>query len=190
MFEDSATTATRSRTRRIRRRLIPCTILIALIAAGCASDESASTTTAGDDGQTPVFVGSFGISPAAGPIGTVVTATGSGFDPNATLTVAWEDTTATWNVNMVDGTFHGREFVTEPKPLVEVTTDADGAFETEFTVPEDFGFTHNVTVQRGDDMLNRAAFRTDMEMSISPASGPPGTPITIEVRGISRTPGS
>lgn len=150
-----------------------------------ASSTTATQPPAQEDGeQQPVFVGQLDLTPAGGPIGSMVTASGSGFDADTELVLAWEDTTATWNADLVEGKFYGREFVTEPKPLTIVTTDETGAFETEFAVPQDFGFTHNVTVHRGDDVLNRAAFRTEMEMSISPTSGPVGTPITVEVTGM------
>ncbi len=134
--------------------------------------------------QEPLFVGRMSLSPSGGPIGSIVTASGTGFDPSTELVLAWEDTTATWNADLVEGKFYGREFVTEPNPLMTITTDETGAFEAEFEVPADFGFTHNVTVHRGEDILNRAAFRTEMQMSISPTSGPVGTPITVEVTGM------
>lgn len=137
-----------------------------------------------EDAAELPFVGEFLLSPAAGPIGTLVTATGSGFDPNTELLLAWEDTTATWNADLVEGKFYGREFVTEPVPIATVDTDSGGAFVAEFEVPRDFGFTHNVTVHEGAQTLNRAAFRTEMQMSISPTSGPVGTPITVEVTGM------
>ncbi len=114
----------------------------------------------------------------------MVTAAGSGFPADTEVILAWEDTTATWNVDLVEGKYYGREFVTEDVPLASVATDDQGNFEVDFEVPKDFGFTHNVTVHQGEDLLNRAAFRTEMQMSINPTSGPVGTPITIEVNGM------
>ena len=188
------------------RRYVPIlTATLALVTAACgngaAAQSAESTTTAAPvqastttsslatseetaPEEEPTFVGEFAIEPAAGPIGTAVTARGAGFDPDTELTVAWEDTTATWNVDLLEGKFYGREFTSEAEPLTSVRTDASGAFEAQFTVPSDFGFTHNVTVHQGDEQLNRAAFRTDMEMTISPTSGPVGTPITLQVRGM------
>lgn len=132
----------------------------------------------------PLFVGDVALEPDRGTIGSTTTLSGSGFGPGLELTIGWEDTTATWNVDLVEGKFYGREFVTEDVPVAAVTTDDDGSFAVEFVVPDDFGFFHNVTVSDGDTLLNRAQFRTEMEMSISPTSGPVGTPITIDVRGM------
>lgn len=147
---------------------------------GSTSPTAEATTTTAE----PIFVGDLSLEPSRGFIGDTVEVSGSGFDPNAELQLAWEDTTATWDVDLVEGKFYGRKFTTEPVPLVTVTTDDSGAFTAEFEVPVDFGFTHNVTIHNGDAVLNRAAFRTEMEMSISPTSGPVGTPITIEVQGM------
>ncbi|MDH3463454.1 MAG: hypothetical protein OEM32_07515 [Acidimicrobiia bacterium] len=168
-----------------------------MVLASCATsnavddDDLARTTTAvttspqeANADQEPEFFGHLDISPASGPIGTAVTVTGSGFDANADLVLAWEDTTASWNVDPIEGKFFGREFSTEARPIANVSTDATGAFEVQFEIPNDFGFTHNVTIHQGDTILNRAAFRTEMQMSISPTSGPVGTPITIEVNGM------
>lgn len=182
-------------------RLAFATGLMSLVVAGCAAEDGAANDLmlAGDDDTTettttvsappssevePVFVGSLNLSPDRGSIGDQVEVLGSGFAPDTELVVAWEDTTAEWNVDLVEGKFYGREFTTEDKPLTTVTTDDEGSFTTQFEVPLDFGFTHNVTVHHDGTLLNRAAFRTEMEMSISPTSGPPGTPITIEVRGM------
>lgn len=159
--------------------------LTCLLAAACGA--AATTTTATSEPASelqPAFVGSLALNPDRGRIGDEVELTGSGFEANTELVVAWEDTTARWNVDLVEGKFYGREFTTEDRPIATVATDADGSFATQFEIPVDFGFTHNVTVHRNGTLLNRAAFRTEMEMSISPTSGPAGTPITVEVRGM------
>lgn len=143
-----------------------------------------STTAAEEANAAPVFEGELSLSPNFGPVGTQVALSGTGFDPDVDLVVTWEDTSAAWNVDPVEGKFYGREFVTVDKPIAEVSTDSVGAFEVSFEAPSDFGFTHNVTVFQDEQMLNRVPFRTEMEMSISPTSGPVGTPITIEVTGM------
>ena len=188
-IHDSRWTSIRSRL----PRSLALVVVLAMTVAGCASPDASEqpddSTTVPAVAQTetqdePVFVGEVTLDPAGGPIGTPVSATGAGFDPGTELTLTWEDTTATWNVDMVEGKFYGREFTQENVPLGTVVTDDDGAFSMDFVVPADFGFTHNVTVFDGDTVLNRAAFRTDMEMSISPTSGPAGTPITLTVTGM------
>lgn len=187
--------------RELRRLALTLVTVSALALAACSDDgsnaaapddaveavatvSSAPAEPATTQEQVPVFVGQLAIEPARGSIGSMATVTGTGFAPNADLVLAWEDTTGSWKVDMVEGKFFGREFVTEARPLVDVTTDADGSFEAQFEVPSDFGFTHNVTLQDGDTVLNRVGYRTEMEMTMSPASGPVGTPITLEIQGM------
>ena len=50
--------------------------------------------------------------------------------------------------------------------------------------PDDYGFMHDIVLQQGDRLLTQAAFNLDMTVEISPKSGPPGTPITVDVKGI------
>jgi hypothetical protein len=65
-----------------------------------------------------------------------------------------------------------------------VRTNASGRFTAQFRVPEDFGFMHDVVLRQPGRDLTRAGFHVEMSMEISPASGPPGTPISVEVKGI------
>lgn len=65
-----------------------------------------------------------------------------------------------------------------------MTTDGSGAFTAKFTAPNDFGYQHDVLVKRGAETVNKSSFEIDMVTTISPSSGPVGTPITVEVRGI------
>ena len=131
------------------------------------------------------YVGQFSVTPAAGLAGTTVKAAGSGFDPNSELQIVWQGVNGSWNVNKDDGTFHGRQFKDDLQPITTVRTDATGQFETTFTVPDGFGFEHDVRVINQDGVTeNQAAFEVTMQASISPSSGPAGTPIAIELRGI------
>ena len=73
--------------------------------------------------------------------------------------------------------------------MATVRTDATGQFETTFTVPDGFGFIHDVLVINKDGVIqNKAGFEVKMQASISPSSGPVGTPIAIELRGVGWRP--
>ena len=39
-----------------------------------------------------------------------------------------------------------------------------------------------VVLQQGERLYNRGGFSVDMSVNLSPADGPAGTPITVEVR--------
>lgn len=132
------------------------------------------------------YVGKLSLSPSRGPIGSLVTARGTGFPANSSLDLVWQAFTGGWKV---DGEkYLGREYGETVQPLASVRTDSEGAFEAKLTIPEGFGFYHDVRVMQENVVRNKAAFYVDMEVSISPTSGPVGTPITIEARGIGWRP--
>jgi len=137
------------------------------------------------------YVGSLELQPDSGPIGSQATVRGSGFDAGATLDIVWQAFRGSWVVdNAATGgeNYKGRTYEPVPVPLGAVTTDSSGAFSADFTVPDGFGFTHSVQVLQGGEIRNQAGFAVDMEVSVSPASGPVGTPITVDVRGIGTSP--
>jgi hypothetical protein len=131
------------------------------------------------------YQGSFDLQPSHGVAGTTVRATGSGFAPNAQLTIAWNSVDGSWVLSgSSNESFAGRSFEPTTQPLTQATADASGAFTASFVVPDGFGFSHDVTVQGGQTVVNKAAFKVDPQASISPASGPPGTPIHLVMHGV------
>ena len=62
--------------------------------------------------------------------------------------IVWQGFQGSWKVNN-DGTFHGRNFNDKLETVATVQTDAAGQLETTFTVPEGFGFIHDVLVMKG-----------------------------------------
>jgi hypothetical protein len=131
------------------------------------------------------YQGSFELQPAHGLAGTSVQAVGSGFAPNAQLTITWNSVDGSWVLTgSSDESFAGRAFEPTTEPLTSVTTDSSGAFTASFVVPDGFGFSHDVTVQDGQTVVNKAAFKVDPQVSISPSSGPPGTPIHLVMDGV------
>ena len=63
-------------------------------------------------------------------------------------------------------------------------TDQAGRLSAKFVTPEDFGFMHDIVLQQGGRLFTQTGFSIDMTVEISPKSGPVGTPITVEVKGI------
>jgi hypothetical protein len=173
-------------------------VLVACGAGGGGASPDASTAGQASTGSPPGgaaaasvpsptqeavnYTGKFSLSPDNGTIGSVVTAKGSGFDANVSLDLVWQAFTGNWKT---DGEkFLGREFSEVMQPLTTVRTDGTGSFETQFTVPDGFGFMHDVRVEQDRVLRNKAGFNVQMEVTVSPTSGPAGTPITIEAKGI------
>ncbi len=132
------------------------------------------------------LLGKFALDPARGKWGTDVAATGSGLKPGTAYELKWTSVTGSWKLSPDRSEYKGREYTPIQTALATVVTDGTGAFRTRFVVPQDFGFQHDVLVmERGEPVIrNKAAFDVDLDVTISPTSGPVGTPITIEARGI------
>ena len=188
--------------RNARRPIATIIAALAFVATACAttatpapaaptSAPSVATTAAAGPVASPTeppiaLLGQFSVEPARGKWGTAVTATASGLKPSATYEVKWTSVSGSWKLSPDRSEYKGREYAPTQTTLASVVADATGAFKARFTVPPDFGFQHDVLVtERGEPVIrNKAAFDVDLDVTISPTSGPVGTPITIEARGI------
>jgi hypothetical protein len=132
------------------------------------------------------FVGRMTVSPAHGPPGNPVRVTAEGLPTGTDLQLVWRTVKGSWKV--ARGEYHGREYRPAAFEIAEVRTDASGRLAATFTVPEDFGFLHDVVLQQGERLFIQAGFGVDMSVTLSPPSGPVGTPITVEVKGIGWRP--
>lgn len=178
----------------MKSRTLWSSLLAVTLIAGCAAQaeseadaaDKADSTIASDETAAPAFVGQVSLDPASGPAGTEVTVRGEGLPASETLSLDWSTVEGSW---VLDGDlseeYMGRHFEEKRERLGSAQTDQAGAFTARFVVPEDYGFSHDVLVaDSSGQVLNRALYRLGMEVSISPTEGPPGTPITIEVKGM------
>ena len=173
------------------RRLTIAVMALATLSAACATrgDTTETTTQAGDSIDPIVeYVGSMELVPNRGLPGTVVSVTGQDLAAGQTYALTWSSAEGSWDIRGDAGEeYHGRVFTPTVMPLGSVTADGAGSFAATFEVPEDFGFVHDVRlVDSAGVIRNQAAFVVDMQVTISPDSGPPGTPITIRVSGLGR----
>ena len=132
------------------------------------------------------YVGRMAVSPEHGPPWTPVTITAEGLPADSEFQLVWRTVKGSWKV--AQGEYHGREYAPAAFELAMVRSDAAGKLAATFTVPEDFGFLHDVVLQKGERLFIQAAFSVDMSVTLSPTSGPAGAPITLEVKGIGWRP--
>ncbi len=128
------------------------------------------------------FVGSLAVTPDSGPVGTPVTVTAESLPPDQEFDLVWRTVTGRWNVEGPE--YHGREYSPVAYRIATVRSDSLGRLEATFTVPEDFGFLHDIVLQQGDRLFTQVGFLINMTMDISPVEGPVGTLITVDVKGI------
>jgi len=147
--------------------------------------ESQGAGAASPDPSPVSYVGEVNLTPSRGEAGTAVTIRGAGFDSGSQLAIVWNTVSGSWKLEgTANEEFKGRAFDLVRRPMTSAAVGGDGTFSASFEAPVDFGFSHDVTVERGDVLLNKAAFRLEPRVSITPTSGPPGTPITITMEGV------
>ncbi len=141
-------------------------------------------------------------SPDAGVTGTPFTVKGSGLAANATLQLVWGTNTATWSVDPEPNTVNYLGSVYSPTSassllnssnsmyvnLATVTTDASGAFSFATTAPTDFGGNHDIWAVAGGVGVANGSFDLLRTITISPKSGPVGTPITVTYTSMDANP--
>lgn len=130
------------------------------------------------------YVGKLDLDVFQGPVGMPVTVTGTGLPAGETFDLVWRTSIGSWKVENAE--YLGRDYAPVGYRIAAVTTDAAGGFTASFNIPEDFGFWHDITVQNAERVLNQAAFYVDMTIKLTPESGPAGSPINVEVKGIGR----
>jgi hypothetical protein len=126
--------------------------------------------------------GRLDLEPLDGVVGTAVSAVATGLTPGTEVELVWMSADAAWNVG--DGTFHGVTAEETRTVLATATVNDAGEAAFEFTVPEDYGYVHNVFVEAGGELLARSGFTVAPSLEISPTSGPVGTPITVTMNGV------
>ena len=132
------------------------------------------------------FVGRMALSPEHGLPGTPVEVTAEGLPAYSEFQLVWRTVKGGWRVGQ--GEYHGRDYTPAAFEIAAVSSDAAGRLSATFTAPEDYGFQHDVALQQGERLFNQAGFAVDMSVTLSPEGGPPGTPITVEVKGIGWRP--
>lgn len=128
------------------------------------------------------YVGRLNVTPENGPAGTPVTVTAEGLPAGEEFQLVWRTVKGAWLVK--DAEYNGREYRPVGYQIGKLKSDATGRLSATFTVPEDFGFTHDIVLQQGGRLFTQAGFSVDMTVKMTPESGPVGTPIRFEIRGI------
>jgi hypothetical protein len=128
------------------------------------------------------YVGRLDVSPAHAPAGSPVTLTAERLPPGEEFQLVWATAIGTWKVT--DAEYHGREFTPVGYEIARAKTDPAGRLTVSFIAPEDYGSVHDIVLQQGSRLFTKVGFNLDMTVEISPTSGPVGTPIRVDIKGI------
>jgi len=132
--------------------------------------------------ETPATSGAaqLSITPTQGPVLTRAQLKGSGFSPNTRVSLVWE----TQAGNRVSG----GGFAPRENEITQVTIGGDGRIDLPLTVPDDLGGLHELTIRSGEKVIATTHFVIETSVvSMSPMSGPAGTPVTIHLKGVGWT---
>ena len=120
------------------------------------------------------------LEPRQGPVGTRAVLRGTGFKAGTSLNAAWGTS--------VGSRVSGNGFESEDRPLGEIAVGTDGRVEWPITIPEDLGGLHAISLSSGGKAVARTHFVIETSIvSLTPRSGPAGTPVTIHLKGVGWT---
>jgi hypothetical protein len=124
--------------------------------------------------------GKLRVSPIQGPVGAKAMLRGEGFPAESTLDLFWQ--------TYVGSRVSGNGFAPQEKLIAKVNVGKDGKIDFPLTIPEDLGGEHGIEIREGEKPLGRAYYAIETTIvSMEPASGPAGTPVTIHLKGVGWT---
>ena len=143
---------------------------------------------------TPTFtlsptMGNLTVSPNQGVEGAPLTISGRGLPASTSVAITWSTSSVTWVLSPQPDTVNylGRTSTNFFVTLATVTTNASGSFSYATTAPVDFGGTHDIYAVVNNVAVDHAGYELLRTLTVSPRSGPIGTPIHITYTGMGAT---
>ncbi|HET9059657.1 MAG TPA: hypothetical protein VFN61_07025 [Acidimicrobiales bacterium] len=139
------------------------------------------------DPPTPApNIGILSVSPDQGPVGTPITVTGAHLRAHTTVEITWSTAETSWMVQAKPDTVNYLGRYSKPVTTVigSASTDGQGRLSFQTKAPLDFGGIHDIYAVAGNTDLAHGGFLTTRTVTVSPTSGPIGTPITITYTGL------
>ncbi len=130
---------------------------------------------------TPVTMGKLTITPNQGVVNTPITITGAGLSVNTSVDLTWSTADGEWLVDVLPSTvnYRGASYSKYHVIMASVKTDASGNFSYSMKAPSDWGGIKDIYAVQNNIAVAHGGFVMTRTLSISPTSGPIGTPITI-----------
>ncbi|MGO8874276.1 MAG: hypothetical protein ACLQNG_00705 [Acidimicrobiales bacterium] len=126
------------------------------------------------------------VTPDSGVIGSTMTISGSHLAANQHVTLTWSTAKDTWEASVQPDTVNylGRLETKLAVVIATTTTSASGAFSVTMKAPDDWGGVHDIYAVINGVEVAHGGYLIARSATISPTSGPIGTPITITYRGL------
>jgi hypothetical protein len=124
--------------------------------------------------------GVLSVTPTQGPVLTQASLKAHGLPASTPVSIIW----GTQEGSRVSG----NGFAPKEVELGKLTVGADGRLDTSVTIPDDLGGLHALSIRSGANTLARTFYVVETSVvSMSPMSGPAGTPVTIHLKGVGWT---
>lgn len=160
--------------------------------AATQATTAAATTTAAPSSPTvaPADLKLLKMAPDNGTAGTNFAITGDGLPAGKSFDVSWATVDGSYNLTATaeNVQFLGKVYKEKRLSIGSGTVGADGKVSVSVAAPDDFGEVHDIFLRVDGQDIARGGFRIMRKVSISPESGPIGTPITVTVTGLSFSP--
>jgi hypothetical protein len=114
-------------------------------------------------------------TPAFSGIGQSVTVAGAGFEAGKTYSLNWS--------TVVGNRMTSRGWEEVPRVIAEAKADAAGRAEFRFTVPDDLGGIHNLSVDTDGGKWVGSYWITPTALPLDIARGPAGTTFRVHIKG-------
>ena len=116
-------------------------------------------------------------------VGAEVRVAAAGLPAGKAVDLAWETVTGGW---VVEDYYHfrGKKYSKSTSSLGRFSVDADGRLEGRFRIPEDYGGVHDIVALIDGKPVAQNGIEVTQSFEMSPMSGPVGTPIELEVKGL------
>ncbi len=131
-------------------------------------------------------IGILTVTPEQAVIGTPITISGSKLPANQSVELTWSTADVTWVVDPEPDTVNylGRSSTPMTVVLATTSTNADGSFSVTLKAPDDWGGIHNIYAVINGVEDAHGGFIILRKLTVTPRSGPIGTPITITYSGL------
>ena len=135
---------------------------------------------------TPETTVNLEVTPQQGFLGSDFSVFGKGLTPNKQMSLVWSTNDGTWITDILPNSvnYMGVKYTKFYVNMATVTTDANGGFTFKSKVPSDFGGVHDIYAVVDGVAIAHGGYQMLRTVSISPKSGPIGTPITITYTGM------
>lgn len=135
---------------------------------------------------TPESTVNLEVTPQQGYVGSEFSVIGKGLMPNKQINLVWSTNDGTWITDILPNSvnYMGVKYTKYYVNMAAVTTDANGGFTFKSKVPSDFGGVHDIYAVIDNVAVAHGGYQMLRTVSISPKSGPVGTPITITYTGM------